>query len=66
MAATAARGQTAVKSPAVLERDDEQPQVEVRPPTLGGARDVAVVSAIAITQLVWMAALAYALLWLLM
>jgi hypothetical protein len=58
MAVTAARGQAAVK-------DHLEAEVPVVP-ALGRARDIAVVSAIAVTQLAWMATLAYVVLWLLL
>ena len=58
MAVTAARGQAAVKEH--LEGE------AAGAPALGRARDIAVVSAIAVTQLAWMATLAYVVLWLLL
>jgi hypothetical protein len=64
MAATAARGKAAVTGLTVLDRDDAPPEAVAPVPSLNRARNVAIVSAIAVTQLVWMAALAYVLLWL--
>ena len=65
MAATAARGKAAVRGLALLDRDDAPPETAAPGvASLGRARNVAIVSAIAVTQLVWMAALAYVLLWL--
>ena len=58
MAVTAARGQAAIKD----HPEGETPGA----PALGRARDIAVVSAIAVTQLAWMASLAYVVLWLLL
>ncbi len=67
MAATAARGKAAVRGLTVLEHDGGQSEPEAPAgPNLGLASNVVIVSAIAVTQLAWMAALAYVLLWLVM
>ena len=67
MAATTARGESAVSGLTVVDRNEGRPGASARGGTgLGRARDVAVVSLIAVTQLVWMAALAYVLISLLL
>jgi len=65
MAATAARGKAGVRGLTVVEHDGTPPEAEASvEPNLGRARNVAIVSVIAVTQLAWMAALAYVVLWL--
>ena len=67
MAATAARGKGAVRGLRIVEDEGDELRTAAPPaPSRGRARDVAIVSVIAVTQLVWMAALAYVVLWLVM
>lgn len=65
MAATAARGKAAIRGLTVVEHDCTPVEADASAePSLGRARNVAIVSVIAVTQLAWMAALAYVVLWL--